>query len=166
MPRAAVLALLAAAIAIVAASAQPAPPTPIRWSAGEIAGAVKPGQTMIVPIAALIDEGWHLYALEAVEGGPIPTQLSAGPNPPFALNEKDIVRPEPKRAQDSNFGTETAFYEESAAFELPIAIAVTAAPTQRDLEIIARFQACNDRICLRPQTATMKVKVSVERSVR
>lgn len=162
MPIATVVGLLAAAIGFAAAGQLP-PPTPIRWSAYEVSDAVKPGRTVLVQVAAQIDDGWHLYALEPIQGGPIPTKLSATPDPPFTLNEKTIGSPEPKRAHDPNFGTETAYYEESATFDLPITVAANAPPVDREIEITARFQACNDQICLRPQTATMRVTVSVRR---
>ena len=34
--------------------------------------------------------------------------------------------------------------------------------SERVVEISARFQACNDSICLRPQVATMRVTVKVD----
>src|SRR5207249_690880 len=142
---------------------QPPPPTPIHWSAPEIVDAVKPGDIVAIPIVAHIDEGWHLYALEPIEGGPLPTTLSTAPDRLFSLNAKNIDRPEPTRAPDPNFGTETSYYEESATFTLPITVAAGAPSGDRDIQITARFQACNDRICLRPQTATMTVKTSVRR---
>lgn len=156
-------AVLLLTAASAAAAAQEQPPTPIRWSAQQPSEPVKAGQSVSVQVTAVIDEGWHLYALDPVEGGPIPTRITASPAPAFTLREKDIVKPEPKRAQDPNFNIETAYYEESATFGLPIAVAADVAAGERELEVTARFQACNDRICLRPQTSTMKVKVTVRR---
>lgn len=154
--------LLTAAIGVAAVAQQP-PPTPIRWTSAGAPDPVRAGQTVIVQVTAQIDEGWHLYALEPVPGGPIPTKLSAAPDPPFVLNEKHIDSPEPKRAPDPNFGTETAYYEDSATFGLPIRIAANTPAGEREVEITARFQACTDQICLRPQTATMRVKVKIAR---
>ena len=137
-------------------------PTPIRWSAEQPQNAaVKPGQDIVVRVSAQIDEGWHLYALEAIPGGPIPTRIGVAPDPPFTLNEKHIESPEPKRAHDPNFGLETAYYEQTATFGVPVTVGAKAPAGSRDVEISARFQACNDQICLRPQTATMRVKVDV-----
>jgi DsbC/DsbD-like thiol-disulfide interchange protein len=158
----AILSLLAAAATVCAAAAQQTAPTPIRWSAADEKVSAKPGETIVVRIAAQIDDGWHLYALDPIEGGPIPTKLSVAPAPPFSLLEKEIDKPEPKRAQDPNFGVETAYYEESATFGLPIALAKNAPAGERVVEISARFQACNDSICLRPQTQTLRVTVTVK----
>ena len=157
---------LAAVLLFVATaftSAQEPPPTPIRWAAQQPSDAVKAGQSVNVQVTAVIDDGWHLYALDPVEGGPIPTRIVAGPAPTFALQEKDIVRSEPKRAHDPNFGIETAYYEETTTFGLPITVSKDLAAGERELEITARFQACNDTICLRPQAASMRIKIQVSR---
>ena len=103
-------------------AAQEPPPTPIRWAAQQPSEAVKAGGSISIQLTAAIDDGWHLYALDPVEGGPIPTRITAGPAPTFVLQEKDIVRSDPKRAHDANFGIETAYYEESTTFGLPIAV--------------------------------------------
>jgi thiol:disulfide interchange protein DsbD len=157
------LAALLLSVASAFTAAQEQPPTPIRWAAEEPSKAVKAGQTISIQLTAAIDDGWHLYALDPIEGGPIPTRITAGPAPTFVLQEKDIVRLEPKRAHDPNFGLETAYYEESTTFGLPITVSKDLAAGERVLEVTARFQACNDRICLRPQTSTMRVKVTVRK---
>lgn len=138
-------------------------PTPIRWTAHQPAGTVKAGETASVQVTAAMDEGWHLYALDPVEGGPVPTRIAAGPMPAFTLREKDIEKPEPRRAHDPNFGVETAYYEGSVTFGLPIAVAADVPAGAREVEITARFQACNEEFCLRPQTATMRVDLQVHR---
>jgi DsbC/DsbD-like thiol-disulfide interchange protein len=149
--------------AVLGVTAQEPPPTPIRWSAQPPAVSVKAGARVTVEIVAVIDEGWHLYALDPVEGGPIPTRITAGPAPAFTLQDKDIDKPEPKRAHDPNFGIETAYYEETATFGLPVAVAANVPAGEREAEITARFQACNDSICLRPQVSSMKIKLKVSR---
>ena len=96
-PRAAEDVVLLALILAVTLSAQEPPATPIRWSAEQPTESVKAGGVLGVQVTAVIDEGWHLYALDPVEGGPIPTRIAAGPAPAFTLQEKDIEKPEPKR---------------------------------------------------------------------
>lgn len=157
----AILSWLAAAATVCAAAAQETAPTPIRWSATDGQASAKAGDTIVVRVAAEIDEGWHLYALDPIEGGPIPTRLGVAPAPPFSLLEKEIDKPEPKRALDRNFGVETAYYEESATFGLPVAIAKSAPAGERVVEISARFQACNESMCLKPETQTLRVRVNI-----
>ena len=155
--------MLFALILVATVTAQEPPPTPIRWSAEQPTETVKAGGVLSVEVTAVIDDGWHLYALDPVEGGPIPTRITAGPAPAFTLQDKDIEKPEPKRAHDPNFGVETAYYEGSATFGLPIRVAAEVPAGEREVEVAARFQACNDQFCLRPQTATMRIRVKVSR---
>ena len=151
----------AVAVLAIALAAQEQAPTPIRWSAQPRAKDVVAGGAIMVQATAEIDEGWHLYALDSVEAGPIPTQFSAGPADAFTLEKHDIEKEEPKRALDPNFSVETGYYEGSATFGLPIAVAGELKGGERRLEVTVRFQACTTRICLRPQTATMKLNVKI-----
>jgi thiol:disulfide interchange protein DsbD len=150
-------------LALASLLGQEPPANPIRWTAHQPAGSAKPGDAVSVQVTAVMEEGWHLYALEPTEGGPIPTRITAGPAPAFTLQEKDIDRPEPKRSHDPNFGVETAYYEGSATFGLTIRIASDVSPGERDVEITARFQACNEQFCLRPQTSTMRISIQVKK---
>jgi len=151
----------AVAVLAVALAAQQQAPTPIRWSAQPRAPDARAGGVIMVQATAEIDEGWHLYALDAVEAGPIPTRFGAGPADAFALQNQDIEKEEPQRALDPNFSVETAYYEGSATFGLPIVVAGDVTAGERRLEVTVRFQACTTRICLRPQTATMKFDVKI-----
>ena len=156
--RSAPLTLAAAAIAIAAAGQQP---EPVRWAVGSAPKSVAAGQLARIQLAARIEEGWHLYALDQPENGPLPTELTAGPAPAFTLRKSDIESPEPERALDRNFNVETAWYAESVVFTLPVKIAPGAAPGAQTIELRARFQACNDTLCLRPATVTLPVKVTI-----
>ena len=151
----------AAAVLAIALAAQEQAPTPIRWSAHARAQNVAPGVVITVQATAEIDEGWHLYALDAVEGGPIPTRFIAAPADAFTLQNQDIEKEEPKRALDPNFSVETAYYEDSATFGLPIVVGANVTAGERTLEVTVRFQACTTRICLRPQTTTLKIDMKI-----
>src|SRR5262245_13738040 len=106
----------AVTVLAIALAAQEQAPTPIRWSAQPRAHDATAGGVIMVQATAEIDEGWHLYALDAVEGGPIPTRFTAGPANIFTLQNQNIEKEEPKRALDPNFSVETAYYEDSAMF--------------------------------------------------
>src|SRR6266545_5023983 len=151
-----VLFTLAAAAIPAAVAAQPL--EPVRWSVQAAPTGVTAGQVARIQIAAQIDKGWHLYALEQVDKGPLPTELTAGVAPTFTMRKTDIEGPEPERTQDRNFGVETAWYADSAVFTLPVKVAANAAAGARVIEVHARFQACNDTLCLRPATVTLPVK--------
>jgi DsbC/DsbD-like thiol-disulfide interchange protein len=155
------MAAVATSVATAGQSSTPQAPNPVRWTVQSPPESVAAGQTVIIKLAAQIDEGWHLYALEQTKGGPIATKLSVSPDPPFALQVKAIDKPDPQVTHDPNFGMDTSFYDGAVVFGLPVKVAANLAAGEREISLNAYFQACNDRICLRPTTTTTKIKVKV-----
>ncbi len=51
-------------------------PDPIKWTIKSHASEpVKAGDRFLVELTAQIENGWHLYSTERVEGGPTPTRI-------------------------------------------------------------------------------------------
>ncbi len=126
---------------------------PAKWTLaadGPIAG-----DKLSVSLKADLESGWHLYALEQPEGGPIATTIKITDGKPFAVDGK-IASPKPIVKSDPLFtGTdgkalETRFYADSVTFVIPLK--TTAATTIDALSLDVRFQLCDDRSCLPPKT--------------
>jgi len=138
---------------------------PTAWSIDSEAKGkdLKSGQDIGIRLNAKIDAGWHLYALEQPEGGPIATTLRVTEGVPFEISGK-IVSPKPIRKVDPLFTgldgkpLETAYYTDAATFLIPLK--ATADTSASALTLDARFQLCNDTLCLPPKT----VRVSFEGS--
>src|SRR5476649_1783654 len=105
---------------------------------------VRPGERLTVRVTAAIPDGWHLYALTEPAGGPIATTLTVGP-PRLATLAGPIGTLEPTIAPDKNFDIVTEYFEDSAAFSLPVAIDAIAATGSQRLEILVGYQTCNAR---------------------
>jgi DsbC/DsbD-like thiol-disulfide interchange protein len=137
-------------------------PTPVHWSAS-VKGkhhSFRPGQKLEVALSAAIDSGWHLYALSEPPGAHVlPTQIHLADGQPFVL-AGDIQSPEPISRMDPTVGAETQFYEDTAAFGLPVKIDKKARAGNQNLELDVTYQACSDRLCLPPRT--QKVLAAVE----
>ena len=103
-----------------------------------------------VQLSAEIEKGWHLYALEKIEGGPIPTRISLAEEQPFELGK--IEAPKPIEVDDSAFGVTTKFYENSVNFILPVKVLDTFDSENTELKVKVRFQICTDQMCLPPKT--------------
>ena len=143
-------------------SAAPEVENPIAWKlrAELPARPLKPGETFTVQLTAQIAAGWHLYAPDQAPGGPRPTRLSLPAEQPFRL-AGELESPPPQTAFDENFGIETAFYETSVTFSLPVQIAGDASEGRRQIRIQAFFQTCNDRLCLPPRTIQLTTPVEI-----
>lgn len=134
---------------------------PIQWVLRkEKPGSIRAGEQFNVSVIATIADGWHLYALEQPEGGPIATRLSVSGGQTFRL-AGDIESPLPQVVFDPNFNLETQFYQGEAIFTLPIEVSKDAPPGKDVLSVTAFYQTCNARTCLPPKT----VKVTFELDV-
>jgi thiol:disulfide interchange protein len=124
---------------------------PARWSleSGAKGKSLKQGEKFKAALKAEIEDGWHLYALEQPDGGPVPTTVKVGENVPFILEEK-VTTPTPVTKFDPNFNIDTKFFEKRAQFNLPLQASADAKTD--DLAINVRFQLCNDTLCLPPKT--------------
>src|SRR5205814_5116496 len=111
-------------------------------------------------LKAEIEKGWHLYALEQPEGGPIATTIKVTEGVPFLIDGK-IVSPKTIVRQDPLFtGLDgkplvTKFFAESAVFSVPIK---ANAETRSDaVSLDVRFQLCNDTFCMPPKTVRVSL---------
>ena len=134
--------------------------SPAKWSLNPDSKApqLKAGDKIKVTLKAEIESGWHLYALEQPEGGPIATTIKVTQGKSFALDGK-IDSPKPTVRQDPLFtGTDgkplaTKFFADNAAFTVPLK--ASEETTTDALSLDVRFQLCNDTFCLPPRTVRL-----------
>jgi len=140
------------------------PKEPIKWSmqVSPPEGQVKAGEKFTIQLNAKIDEGWHLYAIDQEEGGPIPTRILMPAEQNFE-QAGGIESSEPKTAMDPNFNMMTHFYEEQASFVIPVQAAANAAAGKTEVKVNVSFQTCNDELCLPPKTVKLSVPLNVWR---
>jgi len=149
------LALLAPAASFAAAKA------PVVWSVKQSpAKAVKRGVKFSVTVAGQIDPGWHLYAMEEPQGGPVATVVALAEGDPADLLR--VEESKPKLLPDPVFQQPTGFFEGSAAFTLRLTLDKNANPGAQTLHVLIRYQSCNDRLCLPPRTDAVNVPFTVE----
>ncbi|HEX8367793.1 MAG TPA: cytochrome c biogenesis protein CcdA [Pyrinomonadaceae bacterium] len=124
---------------------------PTRWNLESDAKgkSLKANQKFKAALKAEIEDGWHLYALEQPDGGPVPTTVNVAENIPFEIEGK-VTTPAPITKFDPNFNIDTKFFEKRAQFNLPLQ--ARAETRAADLAIHVRFQLCNDTFCLPPKT--------------
>jgi len=143
----------------MAASTQ-RPSDVIRWTAAGPEAPVKAGGTAPIRLAADIDPGWHLYAFNQPTGGPRSLEVTAVKGGPVVVSAK-IDAPPPKVAHDPNFNLETRYYDEPTTITVPVRIATTESPGARRVSLEIVFQACTERLCLRPYTETVTIDITV-----
>jgi thiol:disulfide interchange protein DsbD len=125
---------------------------PISWRLEADAAkgkSLKTNDSFTAKVTADLEEGWHLYALEQTEGGPIATKIYLPENSFFKL-AGDISSPAPRTDFDQNFQIETKFFDRQATFTLPVK--TIGAANGDDLAVNVYYQTCNDSVCLPPKT--------------
>jgi thiol:disulfide interchange protein len=135
---------------------------PVKWSLSSDSNgrSLKARDSIKAVLRVEIDSGWHLYALEQPEGGPVATTIKVTADNPFEIAGK-IESPKPNVKTDPLFtGTdgkplETKFYLDSASFTVPV---IATSDTGADaISVDVRFQLCNDTFCLPPKTVRVSL---------
>jgi hypothetical protein len=151
------LALLVLASGFAAEAAQK---PPVQWHVKTApAKPVKPGAKFSVAITGQLDPGWHLYALEEPQGGPIATEIALTDGDPADLLRVEEAKP--KILPDPTSHQPTGFFENSANFTLHLQSDKTAKAGPASLRILVRYQSCNDHVCLPPHTDTITVPLTM-----
>lgn len=143
-----------AAVVLTAFAADAQSPTKWRLEGVESTKRMSAGSKVKVSVAVDVEPGWHLYALNQPEGGPIPTTIVAAEDSPFRI-AGEIVTPKPIQQFDPNFKIDTKFFKDGASFSVPLEAVAETDGAAVALKI--RFQLCNDTVCLPPKTIKLTV---------
>ena len=133
---------------------------PAKWSLELDATAVAPGSKILAQLKANIEPGWHLYSLTTPAGGPIATTVRVADN--AAVSGFRVFQPEPKRIFDTNFNLELQTYEGQPVFLIEVETKKDAAPGATQIIAEARYQVCNDRLCLPPRARQAAASLTID----
>lgn len=149
-----------AVLMAVACSTSYAAKAPVQWHMKTPPPKVlKAGTKFNLSLQGQIDAGWHLYALEEPQGGPVATVIGLTEGDPADLLR--VEQGKPKLLPDPLFNLPTGFFENTAEFTLHLQIVKDAPSGTSSLHVMVHYQSCNDRICLPPHTDTVDVPITV-----
>ncbi len=154
-----ILVLLTVCFAVRNAHAAPKPP--VHWSVKAAPASVKAGGRFQVVLQGAIEPGWHLYALQEPEGGPVATEVALAEGDPADLLRVEQLQP--TIVPDPVFQVPTAYFAGITAFTLKLQTDRSAVAGPQTLHVLVRYQSCNDRMCLPPHTDTIEVPLKVTR---
>ena len=136
-----------------------APAAPAHWTVkGLPAWPLTPGAKFSLILAARIDPGWHIYALEEPDGGPLATEIVLADGDPLML--LSVGEATPLMFPDPFYKQPTGLFQNTAAFTLHLQIPDHALPRSTVLHIQVRYQSCNDKVCLPPHTDIVAVPLA------
>jgi hypothetical protein len=117
------------------------------------------GHRATLELLGVVPEGWHVYALNQVPGGPTPLQVT--------LQDRVAVRvtgggfgTAPEKRHDPSFDLDTEFYTHSFTLHFPLESqrSITDSPS---LPVSVRFQLCSERECQPPKTIHLIASIEV-----
>ncbi len=155
--------LLAILLIPLLSGAIDAPKNPVRWAivGGGGTRTVLPGQTVVVVLEAEIDKGWYIYSQTQKPGGPNPLRIQLVGAADVGM--RGAVRaPKPITKFDKSFGIETELHFGKPKFIVPLGVPAGSLSGKRELQVTARYQACNDTICLSPRTEKLGLTLRVK----
>ena len=129
---------------------------PVKWSLSADPGntSVPAGREFVSTVKADIDNGWHLYALDQPQGGPVPTTIKISEGRPFVMSGT-VRSPEAIVKFDPNFQIDTKYFQDTVSFGLPVKANVDTGLDALAFDV--RFQLCNDTFCLPPKTVRVSL---------
>lgn len=140
--------------------AQVTDPT-VDWVASwKASTAVKPGGRGDLELSGVVQDGWHVYALTQLPGGPTALRVSIDENPIASLGGSPSGTP-PESRHDPSFDLDTQFYTHSFAVLVPVALKPRVQAGRQLIPVSVRFQTCSARECQPPKTVHLSVPVDV-----
>src|SRR5437588_578778 len=115
---------------------------PVKWSYA--AKKISKKEAMLF-IKAILDEGWHIYSVNQVPGGPAKTSFRFVPSKEYTLIGK-VAEPTPVKKFDKSFDINITYFEGSVIFQQKIRLLSSKCVVNGKV----KFMACNDHQCLPP----------------
>ena len=130
----------------------------VKWSLALEPASAAPGSKVLARMTGQIDPGWHLYSLSTPAA--IKTTLQLAPND--VIDGVRPLQPAPHRAYDPNFQASTETFQGSVTFLLELQLKKDARAGAADLSVTARYQTCNDKVCIPPVRRTAAASLTID----
>src|SRR6266852_4433052 len=110
--------VMALTLALVPVACAQTPDEVVRWSV-HTPPTARPDAQISAGLQAAIGEGWHIYSISQIPGGPTRTVISLADRQPFQ-QEGAVTGPTPDKSFDPNFNMDTETYEGAIRFSMPV----------------------------------------------
>lgn len=125
---------------------------PVSWSfTSEKTG----DNTHEIVMTAIIEDKWHLYAMDLDKGGPIATSFTFEPSESFKLIDKVLAVTKPEVKYDNSFNMKIGMHSVKAEFRQKIYVVSYPAVVKG----FVTFMSCDDVQCLPPKDVEFAVEI-------
>ncbi len=108
-----------------------------------------------IVMTATIDDGWHLYAMNLEEGGPIATSFTFEPVTGYTLNGKAFEVTKPEVKFDNSFGMNIGMHSGTTEFRQKVRLTGASAKVAG----YVTFMSCDDKQCLPPRDVEFSLEL-------
>jgi hypothetical protein len=152
---------LGAIAAVSATAVAQAPADNVVWTVTVTSGAtpVKTGSVVTLDVNGSIDEGWHVYGLKQLPGGPTALRVTVDAND-TGQAAGDPSESQPQKIHDLRFGLDTQFHSGTVTLHLPVRV-TSAAAGNRTIPVSVRFQLCSEGECKPPRSVHLTAPIEV-----
>ena len=134
--------------------------TPVSVSARLEPYQLRAGEVTTVIIEAVSEPEFHIYAVNEVAEGPIPSRVTVSRD--GVIDVVGVtVEPEPIKKYDEGFMTDTYYHEGAVIFETPVRISAGLEAGEYKISAGLLYQACDPTICYPPKTDSFDLTVVV-----
>jgi len=108
-----------------------------------------------IVMTATLESGWHLYAMDIEEGGPIATSFTFDPVEGYSLAAKAVEVSKPEVKYDNSFDMNIGMHSGTAEFRQKISVIKYPATVQG----YVTFMSCDDKQCLPPRDVEFSIEI-------
>ncbi len=132
----------------------------VKVTPGESVYKVKRGGAVQVSVVIEVDDGYHINSNRPAEKYLIPTALKIERT--AGLTTTPIIYPKAKLQRFEFSQKPLSVFEGKAVLRLTARALASIAPGSQTLKAKLTVQACNNQLCLRPQTIDVSIPLQVE----
>jgi hypothetical protein len=122
---------------------------------------LRPGASSDARLEVTVKEGFHVQSNPAAEPYLVPVTLDLGADDRLKLGKP--VYPPGKAFRLPGADDDLLVYDGTFELRVPIDVSAGAAPGVVRIEGTLRYQACDDRVCLRPASIPVGLTVKIAR---
>ena len=132
---------------------------PVTVSA-KVESSVRPGEVAYILLEAMMDDEWHIYALENAGEGPVASRIKIDGS---VIDEQGLIEHRtPTEKFDEGFGVNTRFFNGKTTFRIPLRIKEDASVGESTLSLYMLYQVCNKSLCYPPAEVNINVPLTIE----
>ncbi|MDM1047703.1 protein-disulfide reductase DsbD domain-containing protein [Sphingobacterium hotanense] len=124
---------------------------PVKWT---FASKKLNDKEAVIFMKATIDKGWHLYAQNMSEGGPIPTKFTFTPSKTHSISGKTI-EPKSKSSYEKVFSMNVSYFDNEVVFQQRIKLNGVNTIVKGTVE----FMACDNIQCTPPTEVDFAIQI-------